>query len=123
MPKLRIFLVEDNEVVSENLIAAIHEMTSAEVIAVARTEGQALEWMESHTADLYIVDVMLRNGNGLKVLKAADTERGTWIVFSNHSMPEVAKVAKEFGADYVMDKSNEVDTLLLTIQRMASRIE
>jgi DNA-binding NarL/FixJ family response regulator len=125
MPKLRIFLVEDNEMVSGNLIAAIHEMSNVEVRAVARTENQALVWMDENTADVYIVDVMLRNGhgNGLNILKKAETNPGTWIVFSNHSIPEVVRAAKQHGAHYVLDKSNEVDTLLQLLQRMASRIE
>ena len=123
MPKLRIFLVEDNDLVSENLTAAIHETTNAEVLAIARSEVQALAWIEENTADVYIIDVMLRNGNGLKVLQQAETNAGTWVVFTNHNVSELARVAKENGAHYVLDKSNEVDTLMMLLQRMASRIE
>lgn len=120
---LEIFLVEDHEIVSDNLIAAIHELTEAKVVAVARTEAQALDWLEHNRADVYIVDVMLKSGNGLKVLKQTNTVEGIWIVFSNHAVPQLATMAKEFGADFVMDKSNEVDTLISTIIRLAKANE
>lgn len=118
MSKLRIFLIEDSEIVSENLSNAIHEMTKAKVVGVARSETQALEWLNHNRADIYIVDVMLQNGNGLDLLKQAKTDDGTWIVFSNHAIPALAKMATELGAHYVMDKSNEVDTLMMTIKRL-----
>ena len=93
MSKIRVFLVEDNETISANLIAIIHELTNVEVIGVARTEEQAVGWMSKNTADVYIIDVMLKSGDGLSILKQININKGIWIIFSNYTVPNLVKTS------------------------------
>jgi DNA-binding LytR/AlgR family response regulator len=71
---LRTFLVEDSPVIRENLIATLEEMTPVQVVGSADEEGAAKRWLDdpSHECELVIVDVVLRSGSGLGVLRAAD---------------------------------------------------
>ena len=99
MDKVRTFIVEDSSVVRENLIAALEENAPVEVIGVAEDETTALAWLlgGDHACDLVIVDIFLRRGTGLGVLKGlggldARTKR---VVLSNHATPDIRVKCRE----------------------------
>lgn len=114
--KIRAYLIEDNAVIRENLIATLQELASIDPVGTAETASEASRWLRSHDGhwDLAIVDLFLREGNGLHVL-AALSEREPhqkMVVFSNHATTEVRRRCEELGADAVFDKSTEIDGLL-----------
>jgi len=122
MDKIKTFIVEDSSVVRENLIAALEESAPIEVIGVAEDEPSAIAWLldKDHRCDLVIVDIFLRSGTGLGVLKGigaltTDTKR---VVLSNHATPDIRTKCLELGADEVFDKSNQLDELLLYCKRL-----
>ncbi|HEX7438040.1 MAG TPA: response regulator [Caldimonas sp.] len=116
MNKVRTFIVEDSSMVRENLIAALYENAPIEVIGVAEDESGAIDWLmgAGHACDLVIIDIFLRSGSGLGVLKAIRAlPRATKrVVLSNHATPDVRIKCRELGADEVFDKSNELDQML-----------
>lgn len=122
MDKVRIFLVEDSSMVRENLIAALEESAPIEVVGMAEDESSAIAWLtgSGHTCDLVIVDIFLRSGTGIGVLKGIGSlSRGTRrVVLSNHATPEIRVKCIELGADEVFDKSNELDQMLLWCNRL-----
>jgi DNA-binding NarL/FixJ family response regulator len=122
MDKVRTFIVEDSSVVRENLIAALEENAPVEVVGCAEDESGALQWLlgRDHDCDLVIVDIFLRRGTGLGVLKGLSaldphTKR---VVLSNHATPDIRSKCRELGADEVFDKSNELDAMLLYCSRL-----
>ena len=124
MDKIKTFIVEDSSVVRENLIAALEESAPVEVIGVAEDEAGAIEWLTAphHRCELVIVDIFLRSGTGLGVLKGIgdltkDTKR---VVLSNHATPDIRAKCLELGADEVYDKSNELEQLLHFCNRLRS---
>jgi DNA-binding NarL/FixJ family response regulator len=123
MDKVKTFIVEDSSVVRENLIAALEENTPIEVIGVAEDESSAIGWLmdHDHSCDLVIVDIFLRGGTGLGVLKGIGglTSTTKRVVLSNHATPDIRTKCRELGADEVFDKSNELDEMLLYCNRLA----
>lgn len=123
MDKLRTFIVEDSSVIRENLIAALEENSPVEVVGVAEDECSAVDWLLGHHGcDLVIVDIFLKGGSGLGVLKAIcnlnhDTRR---VVLSNYATPDMRVKCLELGADQVFDKSNEIDELLIYFNRLGT---
>jgi DNA-binding NarL/FixJ family response regulator len=120
MDKIKTFIVEDSSVVRENLIAALEENAPVEVIGVAEDEAGAIAWLMGHPCDLVIVDIFLRSGTGLGVLKGIgaltrDTKR---VVLSNHATPDIRAKCLELGADEVYDKSNELEQMLYYCNRL-----
>ena len=73
MHLLKAYIVEDSQVIRDSLIAALEEMAPIEVVGAAEDEATAVRWLgeSSNAADLVIVDIFLRMGSGLGVLKAA----------------------------------------------------
>jgi len=122
MDKVRTFIVEDSSVVRENLIAALEENASVEVVGCAEDESGALQWLlgRDHGCDLVIIDIFLRRGTGLGVLKglSALDPQTKRVVLSNHATPDVRVKCRELGADEVFDKSNELDAMLLYCSRL-----
>ena len=120
MDKIKTFIVEDSSVVRENLIAALEESAPVEVIGVAEDEAGAIAWLTGNQCDLVIVDIFLRSGTGLGVLKGigaltGDTKR---VVLSNHATPDIRAKCLQLGADEVYDKSNELEQMLYYCNRL-----
>jgi DNA-binding NarL/FixJ family response regulator len=123
MDNIKIYIVEDSSVVRENLIDALHENAPIEVVGTAEDERSALAWLRdrSHACDLAIVDIFLKSGSGLGVLKAmGDMPNAPMrIVLSNHATPEIRVKCQQLGAGKVFDKSNELDEMFGWLNRFA----
>ncbi|MCW5234831.1 response regulator [Verminephrobacter eiseniae] len=114
--KLRTYFVEDNATILENLIGTLEELASVQAVGVAETEDAGKEWLTTHAGqwDLAIVDLFLRQGNGLGVLAACRARRPGQkiVVLSNYATPDVRLRCTQLGGDAVFDKSNEIDALV-----------
>jgi DNA-binding NarL/FixJ family response regulator len=124
MTALKAFIVEDSPVIRENLIAALEELAPVEVVGTAEDEHGALSWLasRSHACDLVIIDIFLKNGSGLGVLRAAhEMQRPmSMVVLSNYATPDMRRKCLDLGASRVFDKSNEIDSLITYCTRLAS---
>ncbi len=120
---LRTFLVEDSAVIRENLIATLEELTPVQVVGSAEDEGAARRWLDdpAHECDLVIVDVVLRSGSGLGVLRAEARQGAArrFVVLTNYATADMRERCRSLGADRVFDKSNEIDALIQYCSRLA----
>lgn len=116
MPPLRTYIVEDSQIIRESLVATLEELLPVDVVGMAEDEATAVEWLAGtgNDADLLIVDIFLKAGSGLGVLRAASTlaTRCSVVVLSNYTTPEMRRECLALGADRVFDKSNEIDALI-----------
>lgn len=122
MSQIKAFIVEDSPVIRENLVAALEEMAPIAVVGTAEDEAGAVSWLaqsENH-CDLVVIDIFLKSGSGLGVLKAAASSPFLkLVVLSNYATPDMRRKCLELGADRVFDKSNEIDALILYCCRLA----
>jgi two-component system, OmpR family, response regulator len=113
---LRIFLVEDNAIIRENLTGTLAELADATICGYAVGEQEASAWLLAHPAqwDLAVVDVFLKEGNGIGVVAATRSrnERQKVVVLTNFASPQVRERCRALGADAVFDKSNDIDSLI-----------
>jgi DNA-binding NarL/FixJ family response regulator len=109
-------LVEDSPVIRQNLVATLEEMLPMRVVGTAEDEAGALRWLEESPTpcDLLIIDVFLRTGTGLEVLRQAKSLRpqANLVVLTNYATPEMRRRCEELGADRLFDKSAELEDLL-----------
>lgn len=123
MPALKTFIVEDNQVIYENLVSTLQELTEVEVVGHARDEAAALRWLRSDgdSLDLLIIDIFLVSGSGLGVLKAAqDAHIGARrVVLTNYATADIRKRCAVLGANRVFDKSCELDDLITYCGRVS----
>ena len=115
-PSLSCFIVEDSPIIRQNLIATLEEMLPVQVVGTADDEQTALHWMQSPGArcDLMIIDIFLKAGTGLEVLRQAGTLRpeSRRVVLTNYATPDMRRRCAQRGADRVFDKSAELEELL-----------
>lgn len=116
MRKLKTYIVEDSQVIRESLIATLEELTPVKVVGTAESEAAATQWLASsdHPVDLVIVDIFLKSGSGLGVLRSVQTLPGhrNIVVLSNYATADIRRKCLELGANRVFDKSNEIDALM-----------
>lgn len=124
MSSLRTVVVEDNPVILETLIATLEELADVEIVGTAADEASAVRWVrESPQAfDMMIVDIFLRSGSGLGVLREALAARlpARRVVLTNYATHGMREHCKELGAARVFDKSNELEDLIDYCRQMSS---
>ena len=116
MQPLKTYIVEDSPVIRENLIATLEELVPLEVVGTAEDEATALQWLlrPQHEVDLVIIDIFLKGGSGLGVLRGASamSPAATLVVLSNYATADMRRKCLEMGANRVFDKSNDIDALI-----------
>jgi DNA-binding NarL/FixJ family response regulator len=119
----RAYIVEDSPTIRENLIETLEELALVEAVGIAETEGEGKRWLAANDDywDLAIVDLFLKEGNGLNIVEACRARRPSQklIVLSNHATNDIRWRCAQLGADAVFDKSTEIEQLLdycMTIQ-------
>lgn len=113
---LRVFIVEDSDIILESLVATLEEMAPVRVVGNAADETaarQALLRMQREV-DLVIVDVFLKAGSGLGLLTWASGAglSGRCVVLTNYATADMREKCLRLGAARVFDKSNDLDELL-----------
>ena len=116
MPPLKTYLVEDSPLIRESLIAMLEDLAEVEVVGTAEDESGAVKWLNDpgNRADLVIVDIFLKVGSGLGVLRNARiaTRNSKTVVLTNYATDDMKLKCLELGADQVFDKSNDIDALI-----------
>ena len=114
MNTLNTFLVEDSVVIRDDLIAALEELAPIEVVAIAEDENAAVEWLIHHRCDLVVIDLFLKSGSGVGVLRRAREmdRKPTLVVLTNYATPTMRRTCLDLGAAKVFDKSTELDELI-----------
>ncbi len=122
---LKAFLVEDSPVIRESLVAALEELAPVRVIGTAPDERSAVEWLSDQAdpagCNLVIVDIFLKSGSGLGVLRAAHELQHKWttVVLSNYATPDMRRRCIDLGATRVFDKSADLDELIVYCEQLA----
>ena len=122
---LDVYVVEDNVIVLESLVAALEELAPVHVVGTAADESVAVEWLQApgERCDLVIIDIFLRTGSGLGVIAAARRERpgAALVVLSNYATDEMQARCLAGGADRVFDKSRDIDQLVAFCIALSTR--
>ena len=122
---LDVFVVEDNVIVLESLIAALEELAPVHVVGSAADERVAVDWLAAgaERCDLVIADIFLRTGSGLGVIAPARRRRqnAALVVLSNYATDEMRARCLAAGADRVFDKSRDIDQLVAYCVALARR--
>jgi DNA-binding NarL/FixJ family response regulator len=123
MHALRTFIVEDSPIILDNLVATLEEMAPVQVVGSAPDESTAMARLAQlrDQVDLVIIDVFLKSGSGLGVLRGSAQFgiKAKRVVLTNYATVDMRDKCKALGADRVFDKSNDLDDLLSYCLRLA----
>jgi CheY-like chemotaxis protein len=126
---LRILLVEDSPLLRSRLESMLSQYPAFKVTGLASAEAEAVEKLDSVAYDAIVVDVELRPGSGIGVIRAArarNRDKGdgahVWIiVLTNYDLPTVRERCMAAGADHFLDKMREIDQLMPILQQISGR--
>lgn len=126
---LRILLVEDSPLLRSRLESMLSQYTAFKVTGLAAAEAEAVEKLDTTSYDAIVVDVELRPGSGIGVIREArarnqDLPDGghVWIiVLTNYDLPTVRERCMSAGADYFLDKMREIDQLMPILLQISGR--
>ena len=119
---LRVFLIEDSPEVCDLFLVFFHVPGEVEIVGHADTEKESIEAILASPVDVVVVDLNLREGNGMAVIEkirnANPTPRPSIIVFTNQPFPEIRRRAMQLEADYFFDKSADFDAVRDTLRKL-----
>jgi CheY-like chemotaxis protein len=126
---LRILLVEDSPLLRGRLENMLSQHAAFKVTGLAAAEAEAVEKLDTVPYDAIVVDVELRPGSGIGVIRQArarnkDAKDGghVWIiVLTNYDLPTVRERCMQAGADHFLDKMREIDQLIPILLGIAGR--
>jgi DNA-binding NarL/FixJ family response regulator len=119
---VRVFIVEDSPVIRERLTESLSTPGRIEVVGYAESEQRAVQALHDEQWDALILDLQLKDGNGLRVLKALDGARQgrIVIVLTNYAFPQYRARSEQLGADYFFDKSREYHRVREVLEQYAA---
>jgi DNA-binding NarL/FixJ family response regulator len=125
MARLRVALVDDSERIRARLAEMLGEISNVEIAFAADTEGEAVRLMAQEEWDVLILDLQLRVGTGLGVLKAMQGLRGkderVAMIFTNYGFRQYRERTLALGADYFFDKARDFDSLRAAVTERAAQ--
>ena len=109
---MKVYIVEDSPVLRERVIESLEESGNSRIVGSADTEDEAVSGIIDSVPDAVVLDIQLREGNGLNVLRRLrniDLEvRPLVIILTNYNYPEFRYRAMTAGTDYFFDKATEL---------------
>lgn len=105
-----VLLIEDSAPMRTALEDLFATIPGVEIVGVADTEMEAMEWLNTHEGkwSLAVVDLLLAEGTGFHLLPRlrAQPSAGRIVVLSDFATEAVARRCRELGADAVFTKSD-----------------
>jgi two-component system OmpR family response regulator len=118
---LQVMLVEDSHIISDLISENLARIPKLELLGIAETESEALAMLHAQPCDVLILDIQLRQGNGINLLRVLSADPAyastVKIVLSNHVSGTYRRICEQYGVQFFFDKTSEFPQL----QRLLSR--
>jgi len=123
MARLRVALVDDSERIRARLAETLAEIANVEIAFAADSEGEAVRLIAAEPWDVVLLDLQLRVGTGLGVLKAMQgllrNEQHMAIVLTNYGFRQYRERALALGASHFFDKARDLEAMRKVITDLA----
>jgi DNA-binding NarL/FixJ family response regulator len=118
--RLRLLVVDDSAVAGSRLMSLLGSMPDVELLPQAWSVASARRAFYGGGPDVVVTDFSLPDGTGLDVVRYV---KKVWpstivIVLTAESLGGVRRRCLEAGADFILDKSVEIDDLLRIVENL-----
>jgi len=121
---LRIFLVEDSSAVRELIVAELCAIPGVAMAGCADNESDALQQLQALQCDVLIIDIELRQGNGMSLLRKlceANAHAAVLkIIFSNNICDAYRRAGERYGVHHFFDKSFDLPRLRALLEPLGA---
>jgi len=121
---LRIFLVEDSAAVRDFIIENVAGIENVLFAGCSDNERDALEKLRHETCDVLILDIELKQGNGMSLLR--NLSRSSMqpqilkIIFSDHTNGIYRRIGEQYGVQYFFDKTTDFLRLRALLEQLGA---
>jgi DNA-binding NarL/FixJ family response regulator len=120
---LRVLLVEDSHIISDLITENLARIPRLSLLGIAETESDAVSMLRSEPCDVLILDIQLRQGNGINLLRILSGDpahaRTLKIVLSNHVSGTYRRICEQYGVQFFFDKTSEFPQLQTLLSRLS----
>ena len=120
---MTIYIVEDSEHVRDRLIESVGELPNTRVVGAAAAVPEALEGVRTSQPRVLILDMQLRGGSGIRLLKqmkATGVRRPELVIIvTNYPTDDYRQASHDSGVDHFFDKVTEFDKVREVLMRHA----
>ena len=118
-------LVEDSLLLQEMLAGIFSELEGIEFCGSVEGEAEALQRMEQSPVDLVIIDIELKQGSGMGVLAALQSDPDRYgaprkAVLTNYAHESVRQRCERLGMDAFFDKSLHFNQMIDYVREAAA---
>jgi DNA-binding NarL/FixJ family response regulator len=120
---LRVLLIEDSPLIRERLAESLATPGQVEIVGQADSEQAAIGLLAAAPWDVMVLDLQLRHGTGLGVLRALTSRRpanAKVIVLTNYAFPQYRAKSLALGADFFFDKAREYHRVREVLDTLAA---
>lgn len=118
----RVFIVDDSFPVRERLVSMLSGIEGVTVVGEAESPVFAIKGISTTHPDSVVLDMHLRDGNGLEVLNqlATTMPEVLFIVLTNYPNPHYRKACMKAGASFFLDKTTEFEKVVEIISALGA---
>jgi DNA-binding NarL/FixJ family response regulator len=119
---VRVVLVEDSPLLRERLSESLVVPGRIEIVAQVDGEAAALDRLRAIQWDAVVLDLQLRQGTGIGLLRALQTIRpagGVVIVLTNYAIPRLRERSLALGADHFFEKARDFNRVRDVLEGLA----
>ncbi len=120
---VRVVLVEDSPLLRERLAETLAVPGRIEIVAHADGETAALERLRATEWDALVLDLQLRQGTGIGLLRSLRASRPAGvivIVLTNYAIPRLREHSLALGADYFFEKARDFNRVREVLEALAA---
>ena len=117
----KVLIVEDSPMMRARLIEICNSVNDLEIVGQSETSEDAIDSIDATNPDIVLLDIHLRSGNGLDVLRSIrmNNRPAVVIVLTNVPYPQYREVSLKLGADYFFNKATEFDMVATTLTSLS----
>ena len=120
--KLRVILIDDDDFTGSLIKNIVRDCNCAEFIGQAHRGLTGVELMQKHAPDLVIIDLHIPGTSGFDLLiwTKETFSKCKVVIISNSLKPEYKHISESLGADYFLDKQNDLNMISGIIKTISS---
>ncbi len=119
----RVYIVDYSVLARNRIREALANLGDCRIVGEADAANDAVNGIDELDPDVIIVDLLLRDGTGVDVVRRVRARHGQGrpliFVLSNHAAPAYRSVLHAAGADGFFDKSREYTRMLEQLRHVA----
>jgi DNA-binding NarL/FixJ family response regulator len=121
---LRVYVVDDSALLRQRLLGLLAELDRVEVIGEAEDRDQAIIEVTKLKPHVVILDIQLREGNGIEVLTQIKQVQPspTVIMLTNYPYSQFREKSMAAGADYFFYKATEFAKVKEVVRSLSSQL-